>query len=297
MIPTPKIPEIQKRWTPSRHRLPPGLDLQRTYPLLRKGLWQDAPSCKPSFRVWHPWRIHLPSLWRSKTFPLQKQRLQRPAPVQGLCCFSPTESRTSSVKLRCLHCGNTLVPKKDRKHFIVHKCVNPKCPYYLHNFKKVDNADLKEDYGKNKYKLHYIYREFTMVFFSMDLNTLLKNTSSLKFSKHNAHVMSLCLTLHVNLGLSLRKPHRHWKAFTTSASPISRSQTTARPPPPSPSSAIRSPITVASAPASPRHTNGFDNIDGANYGITLWVAYYNFLRPLNIINTNLSMRSRCSGRW
>ena len=44
-----------------------------------------------------------------------------------------------------------------------------------------------------------------MDFFSMDLNTLPKNASSLKFSKHNAHVMSLCLTLHVNLGLSLRK--------------------------------------------------------------------------------------------
>ena len=27
------------------------------------------------------------------------------------------------------------------------------------------------------------------------------------------------------------------------------------------------------------HTNGFDNIDGANYDLALWVAYYNFLRP------------------
>lgn len=119
--------------------------------------------------------------------------------------FSPQESRFSSVKLRCPHCGNTLVPKKERKHFIVHKCVNPVCPYYLHNLKKVDKADLKEDCGKNKYKLHYIYREFTVDFFAMDLNSLPKNASSLKFSKHNAHVMSLCLTLHVNLGLSLRK--------------------------------------------------------------------------------------------
>lgn len=103
--------------------------------------------------------------------------------------FSPSESRFSSLKLRCPHCGHTLV----------------KCPYYLHNLKKVDKADLKEDYGKNIYKLHYIYREFTMDFFRMDLNTLPKNASSLKFSKHNAHVMSLCLTLHINLGLSLRK--------------------------------------------------------------------------------------------
>ena len=92
-----------------------------------------------------------------------------------------------AVKLRCPHCGNTLIPKKDRKHFIIHKCVNPKCPYYLHNLKKVDKEDLNKDYGKNKYKLHYIYREFTMDFFSMDLSTLPKNASSLKFSKHNAH--------------------------------------------------------------------------------------------------------------
>ena len=44
-----------------------------------------------------------------------------------------------------------------------------------------------------------------MDFFNMDLNTLPQNASSLKFSKLNAHVMSLCLTMHVNLGLSLKK--------------------------------------------------------------------------------------------
>ena len=56
-----------------------------------------------------------------------------------------------------------------------------------------------------KYKLHYIYREFLIDFFRMDLNSLPKNASSLRFSKHNQHVMSLCLTYRVNLGLSLRK--------------------------------------------------------------------------------------------
>lgn len=119
--------------------------------------------------------------------------------------FSPEENRYSSLKLRCPHCMNTLVPKKDRKHFIVHKCVNPKCPYYVKNLRKVDKKDLKEDYGKNKYKLHYIYREFTLDFFRMDLNSLPKNASSLKFSKFDSNVMGLCLTMHVNLGLSLRK--------------------------------------------------------------------------------------------
>ena len=120
--------------------------------------------------------------------------------------FSPEENRFSkSYSLKCPHCNHSLAHKKDRKHFVVHKCVNPKCPYYLHNLNKVDKKDLKEDYGKNKYKLHYIYREFQIDFFRMDLNTLPKNASSLKFSKHDQHVMSLCLTYKVNLGLSLRK--------------------------------------------------------------------------------------------
>ncbi len=120
--------------------------------------------------------------------------------------FSPEEvNRFSSLNLRCPYCTHSLVHKKDRKHFIVHKCINPKCSYYLRNLKKVDKADLKDDYGKNKYKLHYIYREFMVDFFKMDITSLPKNASSLRFSKHNAYIMSLCLTMHVNLGLSLRK--------------------------------------------------------------------------------------------
>ena len=90
-----------------------------------------------------------------------KSVAKRPPQGQLLCkiCstrFSPDESRFSSVKLRCTHCGNSLVPKKERKHFIIHKCINPKCPYYLYNLGKVDREDLREDYGRNKYKLHYI---------------------------------------------------------------------------------------------------------------------------------------------
>ena len=120
--------------------------------------------------------------------------------------FSPEENRFARpYSLKCPYCSHSVVPIKDRKHFVVHKCVNKKCSYYLHNLKKVDPKDLKEPNGKNKYKLHYIYREFLIDFFSMDLNSLPKNASSLKFNKHNQHVMSLCLTCRVNLGLSLRK--------------------------------------------------------------------------------------------
>lgn len=120
--------------------------------------------------------------------------------------FHPDENRFSKVlTLKCPHCSHTLEHKKDRKHFVIHKCINPQCPYYLHNLKKVDKEDLEKEHGKAKYKLHYIYREFTIDFFKMDITSLPKNASSLKFSKHNAYIMSLCLTMHVNLGLSLRK--------------------------------------------------------------------------------------------
>lgn len=109
--------------------------------------------------------------------------------------------------LKCPYCSHTLVAVKDRKHFTVHKCVNLKCPYYLHNLKKVDREDLDGEGGNRRYryKLHYIYREFNVDFFRMDPDSLPKNASSLRFTRNNAHIMGLCLTLRVNLGLSLRK--------------------------------------------------------------------------------------------
>jgi len=120
--------------------------------------------------------------------------------------FSPDRNRYhKDYILRCPYCGHALVAVKDRKHFRVHKCVNQKCSYYLHNLQKVDKQDLSENYGKWKYKLHYIYREFSLDFFKIDLDSLPSNASSLRFSKHSLYVMSLCLTFHVNLQLSLRK--------------------------------------------------------------------------------------------
>ena len=119
--------------------------------------------------------------------------------------FVTGEIVTSPLRFVCPCYGHSLVPKKHRKFFRLHKCATPNCSFYLHNLSNVDQQHLDEDYGKNKYKLHYLYREFTVDFFRMDLDSLTKNASTLKFSKHNAHIISLCLTMHVNLGLSLRK--------------------------------------------------------------------------------------------
>ncbi len=123
--------------------------------------------------------------------------------------FITGERVTSPLVLVCPYCGRVLSPKRDRKHFRVHTCVNKKCSYYLSNLRA-----LPKDLSPNlryKYKLHYVYREFMVDFFSMNLNQLPSWVTSFKFRKNNAHIMGLCLTYHVNLGLSLRKTSQAMK--------------------------------------------------------------------------------------
>lgn len=118
--------------------------------------------------------------------------------------FSSGEVCTRPIRFTCPYCGHSLVAIKHRKFFRIHRCPNLKCSFYLYNLKKIDK-ELLEANEKYKYKLRYIYREFTVDFFAMELNSLPKNASSLRFTKNNSHIMSLCLTMHVNLQLSLRK--------------------------------------------------------------------------------------------
>lgn len=110
---------------------------------------------------------------------------------------------TKPLTLLCPYCGRTLEPKKERKHFRVHKCTNLKCSYYLKNLKKLpDGIKPSEKYN---FKLHYIYREFTVDFFKMDLHAISKRAVNFNFKKFNSHIMGLCLTYHVNLNLSTRQ--------------------------------------------------------------------------------------------
>ena len=75
--------------------------------------------------------------------------------------FTSGEIVTTPFRLCCPHCGHSLSPKKDRKFFRIHKCVNKKCPYYLHALKQVSTEDLEKDSGKYKYKLmERNYRDF-----------------------------------------------------------------------------------------------------------------------------------------
>lgn len=114
--------------------------------------------------------------------------------------FNTNNHATKPIVFVCPYCGHTLAHKKDRKEFKVHKCTNLKCSYYLRNLSKVPS-----EADKSKYKLHYIYREFNVNFFKMDLHQLPQRAINFNFKKFNAHIMGLCLTYHVNLKLSTRQ--------------------------------------------------------------------------------------------
>lgn len=119
------------------------------------------------------------------------------------CTFITGEQHTKPITFKCPHCGSTLSVVKERKAFKLHKCINKKCPYYLARQKILPKGLSSEE--KYEYKLHYIYREFTMDFFHMDLHSLPKNATAFHFKKFNPHILGLVLTYHVNLKLSTRQ--------------------------------------------------------------------------------------------
>ncbi|WP_410743881.1 hypothetical protein [Clostridium neonatale] len=98
--------------------------------------------------------------------------------------FKENNNATKPLVFKCPYCGHTLIVQKERKHFRIHKCKNPKCTYYLRNLKKIPKDFDESD--KHKYKLHYIYREFTLNFFKMDLHTLPKSAVNFSFKYYSS---------------------------------------------------------------------------------------------------------------
>lgn len=110
---------------------------------------------------------------------------------------------------KCPYCAHSLELKKNRKLFNIHKCTNPDCSYYQTSLKSLSTEQLEEYKTKpEKFKLHYLYREFKIDFFKVDLYSMPKNASSLQFRKFSPHIMGLCLTYLVNCGLSTRATSR-----------------------------------------------------------------------------------------
>ena len=51
--------------------------------------------------------------------------------------FKEHNFATKPLVFKCPYCGSTLAEQKERKHFIIHKCTNKKCSYYLKNLNKL----------------------------------------------------------------------------------------------------------------------------------------------------------------
>lgn len=121
------------------------------------------------------------------------------------CTFNKKNRYLKNLIFLCPHCGRTLELKKERKDFNVHKCTNPKCPYYLDRLNSMSEED-KQRYksSPHDFKLHYIYREF-----DIDFEPLVRKPSqppSVDISRLyvSPHTLGLILTYHVNFGLSIR---------------------------------------------------------------------------------------------
>ena len=107
--------------------------------------------------------------------------------------------------LRCPHCGKTLVKAKLRKEFYVYKCKNDNCSYYQKNLNLMTKSE-KEDFKKNpgKYKVRYIFRDFTLDFVPLAKNSPVTSKVSLPNIMISSYTLGLVLTYYVNYGLSLK---------------------------------------------------------------------------------------------
>ena len=125
-----------------------------------------------------------------------------------LLFFSTNPNKEKDVILKCPHCKHQLFLFHHREDFDVFKCQNDKCPYYLKN-KSSLNAHDKKLYKEHpeKIKLRYIYRKFYIDFPSLqkDYREFIQSPIDLSKAYSSQYIIGLCLTYHVNYGLSYRQ--------------------------------------------------------------------------------------------
>ena len=112
------------------------------------------------------------------------------------------------VVLKCPHCHCTLEHKHERKDFDVFSCHNRKCPYYLKQLNSLTKSE-KNFYKNNPsaFSLHYTYRKYNISLsqLSDDYRNFIKPPVDLSKIYSSPQVLGLCLTYHVNYGLSYRQ--------------------------------------------------------------------------------------------
>lgn len=126
------------------------------------------------------------------------------------CCnnyFTDKFDKLKSISFKCPHCSQFLTKQKIRDNFILFKCKNNNCPFYIRNFNSLSKNDkLEFSINPGKFKLHYIYRAFNVSFSDINKDYLdfVSSPVSLSNIHNSSYVVALCLTYHINYGLSSR---------------------------------------------------------------------------------------------
>ena len=122
--------------------------------------------------------------------------------------FSNNPRKQKDVVLKCPHCEHNLVLRKQRTDYDVYVCKNNKCRYYLNNLATLTLSDKKKfEENPTLFKMHYIYRKFhiDLPTLTKDYRDFVKQPVDLSKIYSSDYVLGLCLTYHVNYGLSYRQ--------------------------------------------------------------------------------------------
>lgn len=122
--------------------------------------------------------------------------------------FSTNPFKDKDVILKCPHCKYQLNLFHHREDFDSYKCPNNNCSFYIKN-KSSLNAHDKRLYQEHpeKIKLRYIYRKFNIDFpkITQDYREFIKTPIDLSRAYSSQYIIGLCLTYHVNYGMSYRQ--------------------------------------------------------------------------------------------
>ena len=122
--------------------------------------------------------------------------------------FSTNPNKDKDVILKCPHCRHILNHRASREDFDVYVCKNNDCPFYLKNKASLNDHD-KKLYKENPtlIKLRYVYRKFNIDFptLQQDYREFIKSPIDLSRAYSSQYIIGLCLTYHVNYGLSYRQ--------------------------------------------------------------------------------------------
>ena len=122
--------------------------------------------------------------------------------------FSNNHNKDKDIVFKCPHCRNILDYRVSRKDFDVYFCRNDKCPFYLKNKSSLNVHD-KNLYKKHpqKIKLRYVYRKFNIDLpaLTKDYREFIQTPIDLSKAYSSQYIIGLCLTYHVNYGLSYRQ--------------------------------------------------------------------------------------------